>query len=341
VAWDSICAGEAQDLCEGCAGAGCPGQGGDCCSANGTPGCDDLACCEAVCAIDPFCCDVAWDSICAGEAADLCEICGGPPPGSDCCTPHPTPGCDDAACEALVCGIDPFCCDVEWDSICVGEAEDLCGGLCGGGGNPACGPGAGDCCVAHPNPGCDDVACCEAVCAIDPFCCDVQWDSICVGEAFDLCEICGGGGASCCVAHPTPGCDDPDCEAAVCGVDPFCCDVEWDGICVGEAFDLCGDLCVAGDCEVGFSCGQSPVPCASGPPCYCGTAFDGSFFCFEDTICPGAGPCPDGSCPAGTVCLINSCCGQPVCVSTCGTSLQAPPFPGGGTGRTVSGVSAR
>lgn len=45
---------------------------GDCLEANGTPGCTNAECQDAVCAVDPFCCDVAWDSICADEAVDLC-----------------------------------------------------------------------------------------------------------------------------------------------------------------------------------------------------------------------------------------------------------------------------
>lgn len=35
------------------------------------------------------------------------------------------------------------------------------------------------------------------------------------------------------------GCDDAICEAAVCGIDSWCCNVNWDGICVDEAYDLC------------------------------------------------------------------------------------------------------
>ncbi len=50
--------------------------------------------------------------------------------GSDCCVEHGTPGCDDPDCQATVCAGDPFCCDVSWDSICAGEAQQLCGDLC-------------------------------------------------------------------------------------------------------------------------------------------------------------------------------------------------------------------
>ncbi len=73
-------------------GCGDPAAG-DCCDANGTPGCDDTECCQAVCAVDPYCCDVQWDSICVLEACDLCdatcecerELCTNPlkcPPGA-------------------------------------------------------------------------------------------------------------------------------------------------------------------------------------------------------------------------------------------------------------------
>ena len=43
-------------------------------------------------------------------------------PDSDCFLANGTPGCDDAACEASVCSIDPFCCDIAWDGICADEA---------------------------------------------------------------------------------------------------------------------------------------------------------------------------------------------------------------------------
>ncbi|MCA9289540.1 MAG: hypothetical protein KDA25_00330 [Phycisphaerales bacterium] len=52
----------------------CPGKG-DCCAANGTPGCEQPECCEAICAADPFCCDTEWDGICANAALanPLCD----------------------------------------------------------------------------------------------------------------------------------------------------------------------------------------------------------------------------------------------------------------------------
>lgn len=53
----------------------------------------------------------------------------------------------------------------------------------------ACGPGAGDCFAEHGTPGCDDEACCAAVCENDPVCCDPDWfwDQDCVEDANEFC----------------------------------------------------------------------------------------------------------------------------------------------------------
>ncbi len=121
------------------------GGGSNCCFAHISPGCDNPGCENAVCSIDPICCLSSWDSICAGEAVILCgQLCTGS--GSDCCSPHAGPGCEDQTCENQVCSADPFCCDVTWDSVCADQAADLCE-VCGGG--PTCpwdcdGSGDGD-----------------------------------------------------------------------------------------------------------------------------------------------------------------------------------------------------
>ena len=110
----------------------CPASG-DCCSANGTPGCSDFECCDFVCFIDSFCCDVEWDQNCADLAAGLCDpnACGSTCPGSgDCCQANGTPGCQSENCCELVCAQDSFCCDSFWDSECVLDAVSLCGSLC-------------------------------------------------------------------------------------------------------------------------------------------------------------------------------------------------------------------
>ncbi|MHC5024288.1 MAG: hypothetical protein ACYTGG_10335 [Planctomycetota bacterium] len=45
---------------------------GDCLEPNGTPGCDNAGCCSLICAVDPYCCDTAWDQICADAAVATC-----------------------------------------------------------------------------------------------------------------------------------------------------------------------------------------------------------------------------------------------------------------------------
>lgn len=154
--------------------------------------------------------------------------------------------------------------------------QPMPGGIAGG----VCNTSTNDCCAPSPNgtPGCNDPTCCSQICAQDAFCCSVSWDGLCSGAATAQCEACGAGGAcadavcppgatqeveqcgedlnggcnapggasSCCAAHATPGCDDPDCQAAVCAQDAFCCDVQWDGLCSGAAAQLCGKLCTSG-----------------------------------------------------------------------------------------------
>jgi hypothetical protein len=256
-----------------CEPIGC-GQGaaGDCCTPHDTPFCNDADCCEQVCTIVPFCCEVEWDVNCVFWASQFCDGCQTPgacclPDGTcvatsgfgecfamggdymgagstcltiecpvvcgeglgDCCTDGGLtgPGCNDADCCSVVCVVDGFCCNFQWDASCAEQAEELCnicqqpgaccmkdgscadassagdceamGGLFVGANTecattdctPICGPGAGDCFVPHPSPGCEDASCCFTVCAIDAYCCDQAWDSICTDEAASFCIQCG------------------------------------------------------------------------------------------------------------------------------------------------------
>jgi len=252
---------------------------GSCCESNGTPFCDDEACCEAVCAQDPFCCDVTWDGACASQANDLCEgclSCGNDSAGS-CCDANGTPFCDDEACCEAVCAQDPFCCDVSWDGACANQANAICEG-CLSCGNET----AGSCCDANGTPFCDDAACCEAVCAQDPFCCDVTWDGACASQANAICEGCLSCGnetaGSCCDANGTPYCDDAACCEAVCAVDPFCCDVAWDNACVSQVASVCGQA----DC-IGAACDHSP--CVEGAALDAGCDACVAQICDVDPFC--------------------------------------------------------
>lgn len=110
-----------------CPGAvGC-GLGKSCYVPGGNPGCENVACCGAVCDSDPTCCDIAWDDACVDLAFTVCGDCGEPKAG-DCCVEDGTPGCNDAACCEAVCTADQFCCNFGWDELCAANAAT----------NPAC-----------------------------------------------------------------------------------------------------------------------------------------------------------------------------------------------------------
>lgn len=118
-----------------------------------------------------------------GDDGGSASAGGGLP--SSCCAAGLGAGCSDPAVEACVCGADAFCCEEQWDDLCAASA-DACGGNCGGGG----GGGGGACCMVQAGPGCVDAAIEGCVCLFDSFCCDTQWDDVCVEEAADCGAPC-------------------------------------------------------------------------------------------------------------------------------------------------------
>jgi len=110
-------------------------------------------------------------------------------------------------------------------------------------------PGSGGTC-SHPicsqgntlDSSCDP--CASQICDTDPFCCQVQWDSICVSEVGSICgapapvcqhSICKTGG------DLDPTCD--PCATDICDQDPYCCNTLWDRICLSEVSSVCGESC--------------------------------------------------------------------------------------------------
>src|SRR5262249_54436552 len=76
-------------------------------------------------------------------------------------------------CATSICNVDSYCCQYEWDSICVGEVSSVCGLSCSGGGNGGGGGDGGSCdhdeyTKGDPlSPSCD--ACSGTVCGSDSF----------------------------------------------------------------------------------------------------------------------------------------------------------------------------
>ena len=122
--------------------------------------------------------------VCSAGLAQPFENCPNPK-GGDCFEVIPgIPGCQlQSCCEAVCLNFDEGCCFVEWDQQCVDAAKEIC---------TFCGPGNGDCFEPNDTPGCDDVACCEAVCEEDPLCCEEAWDAFCARRAKDLCSCTPG-----------------------------------------------------------------------------------------------------------------------------------------------------
>ncbi|MHC5026856.1 MAG: hypothetical protein ACYTGR_08885 [Planctomycetota bacterium] len=301
--------------------------GGDCCTANGTPGCDDPTCQALICAADPFCCDTSWDQICANAAIDQCAVCA-PDPCEDpdagsCFQANGTPGCDNSTCCEIICLDDPFCCSTEWDAVCAAAAAQVCGN---------CGIPSGSCYQDNGSPGCDNADCCIEVCALDPICCEAGWDIICADHAIQLCSNCGGSGAGgCCNANGDPACGDTSCCAAVCLELPSCCETMWDEACAELAADLCGQCALTACCfptdvcedMTGFDClfaGGSPVPQQTCSEVECGGGFTPGACCLPDGACQqvfdisiclttggefqGLGSqCADVECPTPTECV--------------------------------------
>ena len=106
----------------------------------------------------------------------------------------------------------------------------------------SCTSTSGACDEAHETAGCAWPGCCEIVCEFDAACCEVQWDEFCVKIALMGCEEPHGcilATGACDEIHDEPGCADDSCCGLVCGVDTFCCEGTWDGLCVAEAQALC------------------------------------------------------------------------------------------------------
>ncbi len=142
-----------------------------------------------------------------------------------------------STCAEKVCNADSFCCDTNWDNLCVDQADQLCGNICSGGNACAHEPcDTGDKLDSSCSP------CVSKICADDPFCCQTSWDSACVTKANDTvsypdCANACGGGCShdeCSIGAKLDDMCSP-CATDVCMADPYCCSTDWDSYCVDEA----------------------------------------------------------------------------------------------------------
>lgn len=161
-----------------------------------------------------------------------------------CCAEHGSGGCDNQIVEQCVCGIDEYCCLEAWDDVCAEMAAGECAACGGAVVQPPVAPvlvGANTCCSAGI---CEDQFIKGCVCAVDNFCCTIEWDNTCASMASDVCGACAAPGTpmmttpslpsqnNCNTPHTTGGCGDAALEACVCKFDDYCCKKAWDNQCV-------------------------------------------------------------------------------------------------------------
>lgn len=219
-----------QDGCSTCVSDVCA-QDASCCGGGNNPywhgGC--IALTNQLCG--NVCCS---DGQCAGEDCNNCAAdCGSCPSGPTCphricfgqsnAEPLNTTLCNDPCIDEVCAVIDATtdnCCEPEppnWSAECTALGKTLCG----------------------------EYQCIKDICEQMPSCCTTNWTQACVGLAIvtPSCDtdcncshgVCQDGGAL------GPSCD--PCVSAICEADPFCCDQNWDGLCIGEVGTLCGIIC--------------------------------------------------------------------------------------------------
>ncbi len=272
VSWDATCAQSAIVRCAPQCG---DIDAGNCFAAHAGHSCLDFDCCRGVCFLDPTCCTESWDASCVQAALtnpDCAGTCGAPGTGA-CDQPHQTPSCNDPECCALVCRVDPGCCEFSWDFSCVKNATYWCSeAFCGA-------PFLPPCQFFHARPFCSDASCCERVCAVQPTCCQTEWDQSCAQSASVLCPTCGSPGAgSCTEVHAGPFCSNESCCFQACSIDPTCCSDSWDQGCV--------DIAVASRCD-NLLCRN--VVCFLHSPDCCNFTWDSACDGLAADYCPG--PC--------------------------------------------------
>lgn len=290
------------DPCDGigeCVGCGAPAGGNESCLTMECPA-------GSVCVTDdPKNPTLAW---CAQQGCGE-DDCACPLPTGD-ATASPSCGaftgdegsgscfldCSDGSCpDGMVCTT------VEDQSACVWPDEDF----------------LSDCCIPHATPGCGDAPCQDAACALDAFCCDKEWDEICVNEVVP--EACPG----LCPPPAQPGygnCGLPTVECAI---------VEQ---CINDGAMPTWATCSQADCTTAADCG-SIVPETGDAPVACAdpTGMGGANTCYLD--CAGGQTCPDGM-----TCIADSWCAWPQGAVVFADDFETGDFSMGWTVQDVDGL---
>ncbi len=300
---EGTCAGTVSELC----------FEGDCCEAQGHPGCgdDDIRTC--VCEVNPSCCESLWNDDCVALVnKSECGTCDSETCGDFNCDEGETcESCPIDCGECIVCG-DDKCDESESCSTCPGDCGECPPPVCGDNlceGDETCETCVEDC-------GTCPSVCGDGTCQLDESCetCSDDCgecaagcgDGVCtVEETCESCALdCGVCVGNCCEEQEGPGCDAELVKECVCADDTYCCESVWDGVCVAQVESLGCASCDVVKCGDGL-CDPNAEDCEKCPQ-DCGA-------------CP---VCGDGNCDANENC--ESCpgdCGecQPACCETTNT----------------------
>ena len=319
-------------------------------SACGDGACDPTEACDTCSQDCGACAPGCGNGVC--NPNESCQSCPGDCGACPCAHATCTVGvpldesCD--PCVAQICAVDSFCCEHQWDSICVSEVASVCGtpcpATCGDGqctAGEACDTCAQDCgaCAVCGDGLCDWTEACDT-CAADCGACPVCGDGLC--DWTESCQSCAGD-CGACVCHDTCQAGTPldascgTCEAQICAVDSFCCTASWDALCVSEVGTICGTPCGTtcgdGQCQQGESCSTCAADCGACAACGDGVCdwTEACDTCAAD--CGACAACGDGTCDPGETCG--------TCASDCGACPACPGDTlGGPLPQTVTGSTA-
>jgi hypothetical protein len=232
--WDGICQNAYNNLIDN--DGGDDEEEGDCVSPPVTVDVNSDAY-NTVITNDPFCCNNLWDGICQSAYNNLINSDGDDEEEGECVTPPVTVDVNSEAYNTVIAN-DPFCCNNVWDGICQNAYNAL---INSDGDDEEDGE-----CVSPPVTVDVNSEAYNTVIINDPFCCNNFWDGICQNAYNNLINNDGEDeDEGECVNPPVTVDTNSEAYATVIANDPFCCNVNWDGICQNAYNNLTND----GDCQ--------------------------------------------------------------------------------------------
>lgn len=238
-------------------------EAGSCFAVHGVH-CNDQACCESVCELDPTCCTTGWDADCVGLAQAGCMPVALAGPMKD-----PDTGRDYwLMSEAYWRVADAYAASLGNRLATIRDGrhnETIRRDFAARPPVPAsggCWIGAAD--AGHEGvftwqdgqpltyarwaPGQPDDRRAEDGVVLDPT--TGEWSDAGMNTlhrwVMERARSACGTGAGCLAPHAAPGCGDEACCNNVCALDPPCCDVVWDAGCAGTALAMCEPVVVMG-----------------------------------------------------------------------------------------------